>query len=102
MATDPVTLTTLQDNEITEPTLVNKNKHHYSRAQPYVLLLKADNDSRYKCLKPETCIIIRQLRLNKRRCGKRGGTRKEMRQIHKAPRGINYSKFNTGADSVQS
>ena len=52
-------------------------------------MLKVDHDSRYKQLKPETCIIIRQLRLNKCRCGKRGGTRKEMRHNHKIPRGIN-------------
>ena len=66
-----VTLTTYWDKEITEPTL--KNKQHYHKAQLYALMLKV-NDSRYKHLKPETCIIIRQLRLNKCKCNKRGGS----------------------------
>ena len=56
-------------------------------------MLKVDHDSRYKCLKPKTCIIIRQLRLNKCRCGKKGGTRKEMRHNHKTPRGINTANL---------
>ena len=55
MSTDygnQVSLTIHQDNEITEPTL--ENKHHYNKAQLYALMLKADHDSRYKCLEPET------------------------------------------------
>ena len=35
------------------------------------------NDNRYKLIKPERCITIRQLRLNKHKCGKRGGIRKD-------------------------
>ena len=70
-----VTLTTYWDNKITEPTF--ENKHHYHKAQLYALMLKVNHDSRYKCLRPETCIIIRQLRLNKYKCNRRGGTQKE-------------------------
>ena len=90
MSTDygnQVFLTTYQDNKTTELTLVNK--HHYNKAQLYALMLKVDHDSRYKHLKPETCIIIRQFRLNKHRSGKRVGTRKEMMNNHKTSRGIN-------------
>ena len=65
-----VTLATNRDNEITELTL--GNKHHCNRDQLYELMLKVENDNRYKLLEPETCIIIRQLRLNKHKCGKRG------------------------------
>ena len=82
-----VTLATNWNNEMTELTF--GNKHHYNRAQLYELMLKVENDSRYKLLEPETCIIIRQLRLNKHKHGKRGGTRKEMRHNHKTARGIN-------------
>ena len=85
-----VTLTTYWDNEITQPTL--ENKHHYNRAQLYALMLKVNNDSRYKSIEPVPCIIIRQLRLNKWRCGKRGGTRKEIRHNHKT-RGINTANL---------
>ena len=55
-----VTLATNRNNEITELTL--GNKHHYNRVQLYELMLKVENDNRYKLLEPETCIIIRQLR----------------------------------------
>ena len=86
-----VTLATNWNNEMTELTF--GNKHHYNRAQLYELKLKVENDSRYKLLEPETCIIIRQLRLNKHKCGKRGGTRKEMRHNHKTARGINATNL---------
>ena len=67
-----VTLTTYWDNKITEPTL--ENKHYYYKAQLYALMLNVNHDSRYKHLKPETCIIIRQLSLNKCKHNRRGGT----------------------------
>ena len=56
-------------------------------------MLKVENDNRYKLLEPETCIIIRQLRLNKNKCGKRGGTRKEVRHNNKTARGINITNL---------
>ena len=56
-------------------------------------MLKVENDNRYKLLEPETCITIRQLRLNKHKHGKRGGTRKEVRHKHKTPRGINIANL---------
>ena len=86
-----VTLTTYWDNEIAELTL--ENKHHYDKAQLYALMLKVNYDGRYKHLKPETHIIIRQLRLNKHRCNRRGGTQKEWRHNHKTPRGINTTNW---------
>ena len=82
-----VTLATNRNGEIAELTL--GNKHHYNRDQLYELQLKVENINRYKLLEPETCIIIRQQRLNKHKCGKRGGTRKEMRYNYKTARGIN-------------
>ena len=88
---NPVFLTTHWHNEITEPTL--ENKQHYNRAILYALMLKVNNDSRYKCLEPEAYTIIRQLRLNKQKHGKRGRTRNEMRHKHKTPRGINTANL---------
>ena len=54
-------------------------------------MLKVENDNRYKLIEPETCITIRQLRLNKHKCGKRGGTKKDRRHNHnhQNARGIN-------------
>ena len=54
---------------------------------------KVENDNRYKGLEPKTCITIRQLRLNKHRCGKRGGTRKEVRHNNRITRGINIANL---------
>ena len=56
-------------------------------------MLKVNHDNRYKHLKPATCIIIRQLRLNKCKCNRRGGTQKECRHNHKFPRGINTANL---------
>ena len=82
------------NNEITELSFgIFGNKHHYNRAQLYELMLKVENDNRYKLLEPETRITIRQLRLNKHKCGKRGGPRKEMRHNHKIARGINTANL---------
>ena len=86
-----VTLATNRNNEITELTL--GNKHQYNRDQLYELTLKVENDNRYKLLEPETCITIRQLRLNKHKSGKRGGTRKKVRHNHKTARGINIANL---------
>ena len=86
-----VTLATNRDNEITELTL--GNKHHYNRDQLYELLLNIENDNRYKLLEPETCIAIRQLRLNKHKCCKREGTKKEVRHNHKTAKGINTANL---------
>ena len=94
MSTDSgnlVTLATNRDNEITELTL--GNKHHYNRDQLYELMLKVENDNRYKLLEPETYIIIRQLRLNKHKHSKRGGTRKEVRHNNKTARGVNTTNL---------
>ena len=86
-----VTIATNRDNEITE--LAFGNKHHYNRDHLYGLMLKVENDNTYKLLEPETCITIRQLRLNKYKCGKRGGTRKEMRHNCKTVREINTANL---------
>ena len=58
-------------------------------------MLKVENDNRYKLLEPETCITIRQLRLNKHKHGKRGGTRKDggHNHNHKNARGINMANL---------
>ena len=58
-------------------------------------MLKVENDSRYKLIEPETCITIRQLRLNKHKRGKRGGTRKGRghNYNHKSARGINMTNL---------
>ena len=86
-----VTLTAYWDNEITEPTL--ENKHHCHKAQLHAFMLKVNHDSRYKHLKPETCIILSQLGLNKHKHNRRGGTQKEWRHNHKTPRGINTANL---------
>ena len=75
------TLAINRNNEIAELTL--GNKYQYNRDQLYELMLKVENNNRYKLLEPETCITIRQLRLNKHKCGKRGGTRKDGGHNHK-------------------
>ena len=85
------TLATNRNDEIIELTL--GNKHQYNTDQLYELMLKVENDNRYKLLEPETCITIRQLRLNKHKCGKRGGTRKEVRHNHKTARGTNIANL---------
>ena len=69
------TLAINKNNEIAELRL--GHKYQYNRDQLYELMLKVENDNRYKLLEPETCITIRQLRLNKHKHGKRGGTRKD-------------------------
>ena len=83
------TLAVNRNNEIAELTL--GNKYQYNRDQLYELMLKVENDNRYKLMEPETCITIRQLRLNKHKHGKRGGTKKDRRHNHnhKNARGIN-------------
>ena len=81
------------NNEIAEQTI--RDKFQYNRDQLYELILKVENDSRYKLMGPETCITIRQLRLNKHKRGKRGGTRKIKRHNynHKNARGINMANL---------
>ena len=69
------TLAIKRNNEVAELTL--ENKYQYNRDQLYELMLKVENDNRYKLLEPETCITIRQLLLNKHKHHKRGGTRKD-------------------------
>ena len=86
-----VTLATNRNNEITELTF--GNKHQYNRDQLHELMLKVENDNRYELLEPETCITIRQLKLNKHKCGKIGGIRKEVRHNHKNARGINIANL---------
>ena len=97
MLTDYGNLETLaidRNKEITELTLGNiGNKHQYNRDQLYELMLKVENDNRYKSLEPKTCITVRQLRLNKQGCEKRGGTRKEVRHNHRTTRGINIANL---------
>ena len=87
------TLAVNRKNEIAEPTL--GNKYQYNRDQLYELRLKVENDNRYKLIEPEICITIRQLRLNKHKCGKRGGTRKDRghNHSHKITRGINMGNL---------
>ena len=83
-----------RNKQIAELTLRNSgNKHQYNRDQLYELRLNVESDNRYKSLEPETCITIRQLRLNKYRCGKRGGTIKEVRHNHRTTRGINIANL---------
>ena len=65
-----LTLATNWNNEMTELTF--ENKHHYNGAQLFELMLKVENDSRYKLLEPETSIIIRQLRLKNINVAKEG------------------------------
>ena len=97
MLTDYGNLETLaidRNKEITELTLGNiGNKLQYNRDQLYELMLKVENDNRYRSLEPKTCIAIRQLRLSKHGHGKRGGTRKEVRHNHRTTRGINIANL---------
>ena len=83
------TLAVNRNNETAELTL--GNKYRYNRDQLNELRLKVVNDNRYKLIEPEICITVRQLRLNKHKCGKRGGTRKDRghNHNHKNTRGIN-------------
>ena len=87
------TLALNRNNETVELTL--ENKYQYNKHQLYELSFKVVNDNRYKLIEPEICITIRQLRLNKHKCGKRGGTRKDRvhNHNHKNTRGINRANL---------
>ena len=52
------TLAVNRNNEIAELTF--GNKYQYNRGQLYELMLKVENNNRYKLMEPETCITIRQ------------------------------------------
>ena len=71
------------------------DRYLYNRDQLNELRLKVMNDNRYKLIEPERCITIRQLKLNKYKCGKRGGIRKDKGHNHnyKDTRGINRTNL---------
>ena len=87
------TLVVNRNNETVELTL--GNKYQCNRDQLYELRWKVVNDNRYKLIESEICMTIRQLRLNKHKCGKRGGTRKDRvhNHNHKNTRGINRANL---------
>ena len=87
------TLAVNRNNETAELTL--GNKYQYNRDQLYELRLKVVKDNRYKLIEPEICITIRQLRLNKHKHSKRGGTRKDRvhNHNHKITGGINRANL---------
>ena len=87
------TLAVIRNNETALLSL--RNRYQYNRDQLYELRLIVVNDNRYKLIEPERCITIRQLRLNKHKRGKRGGTRKDKGHKHnyKSTRGINRTNL---------